>query len=131
MIGRRLGELLAVEMIGEGVAGFLAPDRYTRMWRIGAGAVPALAREHGGTADVLKVARWFRRQNSERLLALPVRDERNTANSGSCASTLQPALIMYPIGRSTASARPPPIGPPHSGQNFAPAGTTVVHEGQD
>ena len=35
MLQRRLGELLAIALIGEGVAGFLAPRRYVRLWKFG------------------------------------------------------------------------------------------------
>jgi hypothetical protein len=35
MIGKRLLELLAIAMIGEGAAGLLAPRRYLLLWSFG------------------------------------------------------------------------------------------------
>ncbi len=35
MLGKRLKELLAVTMIGEGVVGLIEPKRYTLLWKFG------------------------------------------------------------------------------------------------
>jgi hypothetical protein len=35
MVGKRLLELLAIAMIGEGAAGVIRPSRYLLLWRLG------------------------------------------------------------------------------------------------
>ncbi len=35
MIGKRLKEVLAIGMIGEGIIGFIRPRRYLILWRFG------------------------------------------------------------------------------------------------
>ncbi|BBL79069.1 hypothetical protein Rxycam_00657 [Rubrobacter xylanophilus DSM 9941] len=35
MVGRRIKELAAIAMIGDGVVGFLAPGRHSLLWRFG------------------------------------------------------------------------------------------------
>lgn len=35
MLDKRMKELLAIGMIGEGVIGFLAPKRYMQLWKFG------------------------------------------------------------------------------------------------
>ncbi|HKX32741.1 MAG TPA: hypothetical protein VJ302_33955 [Blastocatellia bacterium] len=72
---RRLKELMAIWMIGEGIVGALRPRRYMRLWRFGPepyrNLIDTLA-EHQGTTRILCAAEagvglwWALRQLSGR-----------------------------------------------------------------